>query len=234
MIVGEELSECSFATLFIALHLFSLALCTDTGSHHTAFPCVGCKCGKHMDPHFDPKKSNTSVIQKCNGGNKCFFRQSYSEGSSWNAFKVKDLVWFGGQLVESIPQGNQWSINFEFGCQDSETGLFRTQNVDGIMGLSAKPDTFPQQLVAQGITQTKLFSMCFKIGGGVLTLGGVDTSIHTVSGNPQPSPILYAGLQKSSGWFTVKLLDIFLKDPVTGKLTSLGVPVSRYTHVLYL
>ena len=20
----------------------------DTGSHHTAFPCVGCKCGKHV------------------------------------------------------------------------------------------------------------------------------------------------------------------------------------------
>jgi hypothetical protein len=24
----------------------------DTGSHHTAFPCTGCKCGKHVSMHF--------------------------------------------------------------------------------------------------------------------------------------------------------------------------------------
>jgi hypothetical protein len=54
-----------------------------------------------MDPYFDPTKSSTSAVKDCgskNGGNdkKCFFRQSYSEGSSWNAFKVKDKVWMGG------------------------------------------------------------------------------------------------------------------------------------------
>ena len=76
----------------------------DTGSHHTAFPCVGCKCGKHvcpfpaipcdalhphppsppsplpsplqMDPHFDPAKSSSAVVRDCSG-KKCFYRQSY-------------------------------------------------------------------------------------------------------------------------------------------------------------
>jgi hypothetical protein len=24
----------------------------DTGSHHTAFPCVGCKCGKHVSNKY--------------------------------------------------------------------------------------------------------------------------------------------------------------------------------------
>jgi hypothetical protein len=58
-----------------------------------------------MDPYFDPVKSSTSAVKDCgskNGGNiknnKCFFRQSYSEGSSWNAFKVKDKVWMGGYI----------------------------------------------------------------------------------------------------------------------------------------
>ncbi len=54
--------------------------------------------GIQMDPHFDPAKSITSTVKNCGVGNnaKCFFRQSYSEGSSWNAFKVKDKVWMGG------------------------------------------------------------------------------------------------------------------------------------------
>jgi hypothetical protein len=25
-----------------------VSVIVDTGSHHTAFPCVGCKCGKHV------------------------------------------------------------------------------------------------------------------------------------------------------------------------------------------
>lgn len=100
----------------------------DTGSHHTAFPCMGCKCGKHviifderyfspfwvftvlftylsyqMDPYFDPKKSSTSVIKSCGqDGKKCIFKQSYTEGSSWSAFKVRDKVWVGGKYCWTL------------------------------------------------------------------------------------------------------------------------------------
>lgn len=50
-----------------------------------------------MDPFFDPSRSSSSLTKKCgiNSG-KCFFRQSYSEGSSWNAYKVVDKVYIGG------------------------------------------------------------------------------------------------------------------------------------------
>lgn len=51
-----------------------------------------------MDPFFDPAASSTAAVKTCGGG-KCFFRQSYSEGSSWNAFKVKDKVWMGGECT---------------------------------------------------------------------------------------------------------------------------------------
>ncbi len=52
-----------------------------------------------MDPFFDPTRSKSSTTKKCgmNGG-KCFFRQSYSEGSSWHAFKVVDKVYIGGMF----------------------------------------------------------------------------------------------------------------------------------------
>jgi hypothetical protein len=155
-----------------------VSVIVDTGSHHTAFPCMGCNCGKHMDPYFDPKKSNSSEIPKCSG-KPCFFQQSYSEGSSWHAFKVTDKVWMGGKTINTISTASLNSVKFQFGCQDSETGLFRTQHVDGIMGMSAAEDTLPYQLVSQKITKTRIFALCFAIGGGILTLGGVDQSIHT-------------------------------------------------------
>jgi hypothetical protein len=183
-----------------------------------------------MDPHFDPNKSNTSIISHCNnnGGtsNKCYFKQSYSEGSSWQAYKVRDTVWIGGKDISSIKNADTWSTNFDFGCLSSETGLFRTQNVDGIMGMSSAENTLPWLLVKNKITKTKVFAMCFKIGGGILTIGGVDPSVHIW--NNKPSTVLYAKSYKPMGWFTVRLIDILFKNPLTGTSKSIGVPSTTY------
>jgi len=111
----------------------------------------------------------------------------------------------GGDTIDLIQNASLWSFEFAFGCQSSETGLFRTQNIDGIMGMSASAETFPQQLYYSKVTSSKIFAMCFKVGGGILTLGGVDQSIHT-------SSIQYAINVKKSGWYTVKLLDIFMTN----------------------
>ena len=107
----------------------------DTGSHYTAFPCTGCsQCGQHTDAYWDLKNSSTAKISKC-GKDPCSFGQSYSEGSSWKAFKVVDKFWVGGVDVKQLDGGDK-AIDFMFGCQTSETGLFRTQLADGIMGMA--------------------------------------------------------------------------------------------------
>ena len=140
-----------------------------------------------------------------------------SEGSSWHAFKVSDRLWMGGESTNMIASAVDFSVNFQFGCQDSETGLFRTQHVDGIMGMSAADDTIPHQLFTQKITGSRIFAMCFSVGGGILTLGGVDQSIHN-----HGEVIKYAKLQKPKGWFTVKLLDITMRPTVTSSLQTMG------------
>jgi hypothetical protein len=202
-----------------------------------------------MDPHFDPAKSSSSSVKTCGAAQskaKCFFRQSYSEGSSWHAFKVSDHVYLGGEKAGDMPEASNLTAHFEFGCQDYENGLFRTQVVDGIMGLSASDETLPFQLYRQQKMANKLFALCFRGGGGVMTLGGVDTSLHRYSVPSQrvsssfhllsrkiagssmvDSQLEYVKLVKPSGWFTVHLLDILLLPPGNQAAKSIGGPIFK-------
>ncbi len=233
-----------FAYIWVGTPAQRVSVIIDTGSHFTAFPCAGCNCGKHIDPYFNPKASSTSEIMSCFAGNKCYIKQSYSEGSSWHAFKVRDRVWVGDRGVISSRQSNgatnarhftatndmvalssNLSTPFIFGCQDREAGLFRTQQIDGIMGLTAEPDTLPFALERNGVTKTRTFALCFAHGKGVLSLGGVDPSLHL----PPPQGIIkYARLLQTSGWYTVRLLDVLMKNPSTGEVESIGASVSKY------
>jgi len=197
----------------------------DTGSHFTAFPCVGCQlCGSHTDNYWDPKNSTTVEVQKCNSGDTCSFGQSYSEGSSWRAYKVIDKLWVGGIGKETVPTGSKYQIDFMFGCQTSETGLFRTQLADGIMGMAMAVDTLPSQLVEQKVATSNIFAMCFRVGGGIMTLGGVDQRIHSKPG------IMYAGIRATDGWYTITLLDIQLMDQgSTRTKKTIGADPGKYS-----
>ena len=92
-------------------------------------------------------------------------------------------------------------------------------------GMSAKHDTLPFVLYKNKITKTRSFSMCFHKEGGVLTLGGYNPQYHL----PTPAVnIQYAKLLQSSGWYTVRLVDIMMKDAKSGRRESLGVASSVY------
>lgn len=93
------------------------------------------------------------------------------------------------------------------------------------MGLSASDETLPFQLHQNGITPSRLFSLCFRIGGGVLTLGGFDPSLHRYTdenGKSLTSEITYAKLIKRRGWFTVNVKDILFYSPKERSLTTVG------------
>ena len=106
----------------------------DTGSHHTAFPCKECSnCGEsyHTDNYFDWSQSTTFHPLTCSecepgascSGDKCQFSQSYTEGSSWHAYQVKDQFFCGGNEPDAWnnPIDRSYAIDFTFGCQTSET-----------------------------------------------------------------------------------------------------------------
>lgn len=109
---------------------------------------------------------------------------------------------------------NKLAVPFQFGCQESETGLFRTQHIDGIMGISAQDGTLPFTLFNNNLTTTRAFSLCIAETSGVLAFGGVPTSL--LPANFKTEGIQFIKLLKNRGWFTVKLLDVFLKDNSKG------------------
>jgi hypothetical protein len=156
------------------------SLIVDTGSYITAFPCNGCsQCGTHTDDYFNVTTSSSALIPKCLHNQLCQVSQSYAEGSSWHGYKVTDQLWVGDSEIDLIPDAPSYSIPFTFACQTAMTGLFRSQLADGILGLADAEDTLPNQLFKKNITQTRMFAVCFRTGGGILSLGGVDQSLHT-------------------------------------------------------
>jgi len=116
---------------------------------------------------------------KCNKGTtKCVAKEEYSEGSSWEGYEVLDQLYAGDLEPKLMMDASELSVYLKFACIQSSTGLFRTQFADGVLGLSYAPDTLPFQLKAKGITSTSTFALCFRVGGGILTLGGMDPKLN--------------------------------------------------------
>jgi hypothetical protein len=199
-----------------------VSVIVDTGSHYTAFPCRGCaECGKHTNVYWDPDKSSTAIIPKC-GSQKCIFSQRYTEGSSWKAYKVQDTFFIGAEDLDHMKQIPHWNVTFTFGCQSSETGLFRTQLENGIMGMSADPATLPYVMKAKGIIKSNAFSLCFLHTGGTMSIGA--SSYDALN----KGPMKYAILTKKTGYFTVQVEGIYLRKAGDDLLHSVGEPKSKY------
>lgn len=200
----------------------------DTGSHYTAFPCKDCNnCGEsyHTDKYFNPDKSSTfrklgcdeCYTVRCDKKKQCYFNQGYSEGSSWRAYQAKDSFFIGGNNRKTGGKNKvdkSYAVEFLFGCQTSETGLFITQLADGIMGLSADPATFPYYLYDQGKIKHKTLSLCFDAGedstkdgvfAGLMTMGGRTTSSALYS------DMVYAKNIKPIGWATVRVRNLYMR-----------------------
>jgi len=188
----------------------------DTGSHHTAFPCTGCsQCGTHTDSYWEIKNSSTATVEMCKNA-PCQVSQSYSEGSMWKGYKVMDKLWVGGIDQNSVATGASYSVNFGFACQTFETGLFRTQLEEGIMGMAISENTLPSALKAQGVTDTRMFALCYHLTGGVMTLGGVDQRLHA------PNQVVqYSKRHNINGWYGISILDVLLVDRKTGARTPI-------------
>lgn len=222
----------------------------DTGSGVTAFPCSGCHdCGAapdyHTDKYFIEDDSSSFYKLGCNecsrgrctniGGKKgCKISMSYQEGSSWAAYEGRDVAYIGGphdEPLDPLEQGesgdnpdhaSSFAFPLDFGCQISLTGLFKTQLADGIMGMDNAGSSFWKQMYGHSMIKEKKFSLCFArqstttregTEAGAMTMGGVDTNLHL-------SPMVFAQNVRSSGFFTVHVTKMYLRDGSGGEFAK--------------
>lgn len=189
----------------------------DTGSSVCAFTCNVCKqCGSHIDLAFNFDASTTATWSSCSTDcpsgtcleNHCSYSIAYSEGSAVSGFWFHDVVQLGDLMEANLP------LKSFLGCHTSETKLFFTQSVNGILGLApGRTEKYPMilsSLFADERIDKRVFSLCLSKEGGELTVGG-----H----NGDESALSYVPL-KVEVFYTVPLSSISVGSSVLG--TMLG------------
>ena len=173
----------------------------DTGSALLAVPCEGCKtCGRHTSRPFVAADSSSFRTADCNAHRcsacdhgECTYHERFVEGSSISGKLSLERL----GLVPASPSGKASSdtepsvvVDALFGCQTSESGYFKSQEADGILGLgrgsvptlldvlttqgpsAPTPPTGGQAAAAQhGAPLPDTMSFCIGRTGGHVALG---------------------------------------------------------------
>ena len=151
----------------------------DTGSDTLSVPCTLCKngdCGKHEHSYFNNDRSKTFTLKEScyfpvlfSKMKVCQFVKSYAEGSSLLGIDVADRVVLG-----DVDSSAQRSLQGSFGCTIKETGLFKTQFADGILGMDDNSELIGSLEKSYNETnQDKKrlsFGVCFNDNGGFMTI----------------------------------------------------------------
>ena len=212
-----------YAELKVGTPPQTFSLIVDTGSSVTAIPCSGCRdCGPHTNPRFKPESSLTFRQAPCGGSlyctscvrGVCGYRVSYQEGSSYSGFLARDVIRLGVSgacvAVESFP----------FGCSTEETGLFTSQQADGIMGLGTSRrhadqsnPTVLEALVLQGLVED-VFSLCIGALRGTLTFGMPQLAppLGARAGEPREPASLFWTRVVESTYYGVEVTAIMLGE----------------------
>lgn len=145
--------------------------------------------------------------------NQCQLTVKYTEGSSWTAYEHEDNLWFGSSSNSDDDTMNnlKYSAPTVFGCQIYESGLFRTQYEDGILGLALHRDTMiTSTFKKHGSIKHNSFSIC--PGGdnnskekGLFSLGGVSSDVN------YEEPMQYTNIVTNpNGWYVVHIDSVYV------------------------
>lgn len=256
-VMGSDRLKYYYTNVYVGTPPQPQSVIIDTGSDYLAFPCSTCldgKCGKHNNPPLNMQTNTTAKPVKCgekignftcgkycNSG-QCAFKRSYLEGSSLKGVVFRDLIGIVApsghqtgnaatkahnplvQKTQKFPQ-----VEGLYGCTMAETGLFRTQLANGIMGLASKTNSnltkpnFIDALFSSQKSKSKNFSMCLGTNGGYLTFGGHNVNKHIAGEKIQITkytknymvPITSIGVNAAPNWKFKKPVQAMLDSGTT-------------------
>jgi hypothetical protein len=174
-----------YMDVFLGPEAETQSLIFDTGSDRTLTDCDKCKsCGIHQHPYYKPSGSwsehDPHRFQNffCSYNN-CGFEAIYSEGSQYRGQYMRELFRFNY---------NDDSFETVIGCVTEETGLFVTQEADGIIGMSPNhyspsqtnedPPSPLDSAIIQGKLKDSKMSICLGSDGGIMSLGNMNYDLH--------------------------------------------------------
>ena len=192
-----------YTTLYIGQDRIKQTYVIDTGSAIMSSPCAPCpECGPNKTHYFfnnntkDAKKS----ILKC--GSKfcdmvpasncmdsddkvdkkkyCSFDVKQESGDGIKGYYLKDIAYFevDKKIIHPLQKRNFRSYALPVGCTTGEYGKYKNLQADGVMGLNKEKDSFINLLYNLKIINNNLFSLCFGVGGGYMSLGEIDKTYH--------------------------------------------------------
>ena len=272
---GADLHSLGYysATVCLGSPAEQFDLIVDTGSSITSVPCRQCRsCGEHRGTRFDERASTTVERVRCSrstagltcgrcdrGMGRCEYRVGYVEGSSIRGHVLVDTVRLTHAAAHNQSRGGEsenggTSARIFFGCQTQESGRFREQVADGILGLQeagddghrnlgAAPRNHPRRrrsrlpsvlsaLVKQRAASSS-FSLCLGRKGGLLLFGGVaDMPALEAAGG-----VVASMVPGSVSRFSLRLLDVLVAPqqptrPTAGRGVSMRVPRSALNPVV--
>ena len=202
-----------YTSLYIGHNKVRQTYILDTGSSIMSSPCSPCPdCGVNKNPYYydinlnhKPLNCNSKICKlvpdtncqnkKFLSSNSCGFTVLRSSGDGIKGYYLKDIVYFEtDKHYHDSPLRNKVyrSYALPIGCTTGEFGKFKELSKDGIMGLNNNQKSFISLLYNLKIINRNIFTLCFGLRGGYMSLGEVDNSFH--KGDIQYIPLVTSNI----------------------------------------
>ena len=245
-----------YTTLYLGDQKVRQTYIIDTGSSIMSSPCAPCaECGSHKRPYYydmhhkhKPLKCGSRICKlvpanvcqnkdlKFLEGRTCSFNVNRDTGDGIKGYYMRDIVYFetDKKIEYSVLKKKVFrSYAMPVGCTTAESGKYKELNTDGILGMSNSTKAVPNLLYNLGIINKNVFTLCFGLRGGYMSLGEIDTTFH------KSEIINYVPLLDSATFYFVKLTGLkvaneenAIKVPLVAKIDT-GNSISYFPSITF-
>ena len=243
-----------YTTLYIGDNKVRQTYIIDTGSSIMSSPCSPCPdCGQHKRAYYydqnrfhKPLKCHSKICNLVPATNceakksifskSCSFKINRASGDGIMGYYLRDIVYFEtDRKYHANPHQNKVyrSYALPIGCTTGELGKYKELNTDGIMGMNYNPKSFISLLYHLKVINQDVFTLCFGLRGGYMSLGEVDKTFH------RSETIEYAPLLDSKLFYYVRLNSLkvgdgpnSIKTPVVASIDT-GNTISYFPSIIF-